>query len=473
MKMWLFGKEVECFKPLRKVLDPNTLSKIEVDEKLILEGWTVEKIQDLLSFQGFLDPQYPNHVRTTSQILTFEGLNVIKIQEIKEYKQQLENNLIAANEGNLYTFFVDFSKNKPISIQNHLNDKTGIELDWIEEDLKATGTFIEKEENIYKFNTDYFHYKVTDKLEVVSVSWKESNAEISKIEWFENKVLVYIKEEIYEFSNDYFRWLTRIMDDNHFCWVNPFEQNEDERSFIRAGRYADGISDRWVEHPNIWDKLNINKESDKQFLRNLWQDDWKINGVYLSYENGRCVILGWRFLYVWEGLVLKEVLLPNEDAIHNLKIKEDEIIVNNNMSQTLLKNKPERVVDLIEGNAICILPRMTITALELHDHAIRRYEERVKDDYLCIMMDKMLTDIYEKGRVVEGAHTEKRRKVETGKYGYVISDTYVISVWDKTKQVNQPKKKVKKTCSIKNNKRLRHLDRMKHLFDRIEEGGLN
>jgi hypothetical protein len=109
-----------------------------------------------------------------------------------------------------------------------------------------------------------------------------------------------------------------------------------------------------------------------------------------------------------------------------------------------------------------MLPRKNLSTIQLHPHAIQRYEERIDEhSYLYTMLQDILNNVYLYGKVVSGAHNEERRKIETERYGYVLSDELVISVWDKK---NAKKKKSKKRKSAN----MRHLDKMHSLFEQIK-----
>lgn len=447
MKSWLFGKEIPYFKPLRHELDSEILEKIEISQELILEGWTKESTLQLINRKGFLDPHYPNYIRTSEYLITIQHYLVEKIELINSQTKELKERLPI--------FYNDFIKNNTLTISDEFNKK-GIMSSWVYEDLKLEGKFVKKEDNHFFFDTPHFHYEINGSFELINVFDRIENQSITRIEWNKTNCEVFTGSTGHVYENDYMDWLVFLNTYQNFMWSPITEYPH------KVNNRIDDLNSNWVVNPKVWKCLKVTSKEEKEVLLDLFKEDWRENAYIVTQKGQICEVSGWRFFYIWDGFILDSVLTSSGKQIENIKISDSCVLLNGEHYTTLEYKSPRLITDLLEGNLVCMLPRKNLSTIQLHPHAIQRYEERIDEhSYLYTMLQDILNNVYLYGKVVSGAHNEERRKIETERYGYVLSDELVISVWDKK---NAKKKKSKKRKSAN----IRHLDKMHSLFEQIK-----
>lgn len=448
MKVWLFGKEIPYFKPLRHEIDAAIKNKIEVSQELLNQGWTKENTIQLIMKKGFLDPNYPNYIRTAEYLITIQQFTVEKIEPINSQSKELKERLPV--------FYIDFAQNQSLVVNSTFANKGMFPL-WVEEDLKADGKFLKKQDDIFYFSTRFFVYKISNDYELMEILEKETMEKIEEIRWFEDRAEIIINSQTIHLNNDYIQWLCFLIFSYDYTW------SLSDKIPDKITNRIDELSLNWVIHPNVWKTLQVKSEEEKGFFLELFLSDWRKNAFIISQRDRKCEVVGWRFSYEWDGFILKSIYTPAKKVISTIEIKNNLLVLNQQVCTSLLKDRPEDITDLVEGNLVCMLTMKRLQQLTLHPHAIQRYEERIEENSLTfLMLQDIIYNVYHFAIVVDGAHTDERRKVETDRYGYVISDTMVISVWDK--QNSKKKKKSKKKSS-----RLKHLEHMSDLFNQIKK----
>lgn len=447
MKTWLFGKEIPYFKPLRHELTDDILQKIEISQELTNAGWTKNSVLELINKKSFLDPHYPDYIRTSDHLITVQHYLVEKIDSIHTQTKELKERLPI--------FYNDFIKKNALTISDEWKEKGASPL-WVLPDLKAEGKFITKIAELYRFETRHFIYDITKKFTLVNVLYKKKRVTAENIEWREGLFVVTTGYGDYSFRDGYTDWLFYLTQKRENPWTNFGSLPE------KIAHQAEKLEYRLIINPKIWKELKITKEADMDFFINLFKSDWKNNSFAVAEKDGCSIWAGWRFRYTWDGFILEGVQTPCGNTIQSYEINGNGLYLNKSYSSDLSKVSPEVITDLTVGNLTQMIPEDSLQGIELHPHAILRYEERINEhSYLSVMLQDILKNAYHFGEVVNGAHHEDRRKIETERYGYVISNELVISVWDK---LNPKRKKTNR----RRNRELRHLEHMIDLFDQIK-----
>lgn len=443
MKGWFLGEEVVCFKPLRHILKRQILDKIKISEELETEI-DIEEIK----FKGFVDPLYPNKIRIADKIMELEDYVIVNIYDLAHVK----NDLSLLNENNI-EYFKEFANDRSLSLSDEYKERVGFDLTWIEEDLKEKGRFVYCEGEDLVFNTFYFSYKMSNDLLIKEVLL--NNKEIQFIEWNNNRCDVYLEDKtIITLESDYIAWLNYLNHKQKILWYYYSDEGEKVADFFSS------VQDKIIIHPKIWNDLLSISNKDKTYLKELWIKDLTNNGMFQSFEED-CIVIGWRFMYVWDGILLKKILTPEGKEIESIYVDEKYLYLNKELKTPLEKEKPSKITDLIPGNFVSMIPKNKLHLLDILPHATQRYEQRVDETaYICQITSEIHSDVYYNGKVVEGAHTSDRRKIETKYFGYILSDKAIISVWRKAgHKKKKPKKKL--PSSIK------RMEKMKELFENL------
>lgn len=447
MKSWLFGKEIPYFKPLRHELTEDILQKIEISEELTHAGWTKNSVLDLLNKKSFLDPHYPDYIRTSDHLITVQHYLVEKIDSIHTQTKELKERLPI--------FYNDFIKNNTLIISDEWKERGASPL-WVLPDLKEEGKFTTKIAELYRFETRHFIYDIAKNFTLVNVLYKKKRGVAEKIEWQEGQCLVTTASGNYSFRDGYTDWLLHLTMKRENPWTHFSNFPE------KIGDKAGILETQLIINPKVWRELKVTTGSDIDFFISLFKSDWENNAFAVSEKDGCYTWVGWRFRYIWNGYILETVQTPSGSSIQSYEIKDGALHLNKNYSTELSKVSPEQITDLTVGNLTQMIPEESLNEIALHPHAVMRYEERINEhSYLSVMLKDILQNAYHFGEVVSGAHNEDRRKIETERYGYVISNELVISVWDK----KNPKRK---KTNRRRNRDLRHLEHMIDLFDQIK-----
>lgn len=427
MSNWILGKEIPYFKPLRSEFSKDYLNQLELSDKIIQEGWKKEDIINMILDKGFLDPNYPHYIRTSLYIITVENFMVTgldKISNIKVIKKEV-----------LPTFFKDFIKNNQLDISKFKREN-GFDMKWILEDLEDAA-FIKKEEELYLFETYYFIYKIDKRYKLQFIYFKDNELAIKKIDWLQKGVHIFFENKDVIIEEYYAQWLSFLTIQKEI-YLN-IEYVKDTPNKTKG--IVEFLNGDWMVSPKVWKSLNT-KGPEKNFLMNLFFEDWNYNS-YLIYQNGsQWKVKGWRFTYYWDGKILTHVKTSNDVPIQKIAVEDNYLVLNNIHKTKIGISSPELITDLVEGNFINMLPRNSLDVLDFHPHATQRYEERIDiEKYTEDMIKEVVDNSYRSGIVVSGAHTNERRKIEADRYGYILSNNLVISVWDKKSN----KKKRKRT----------------------------
>lgn len=431
MKIWFLDQEIEAFRPLRHVLNPNTFKKITVSNKLIQNGFNETELLNEIYYKGFVMPDHIDYIVVNEKAYHIKNNTIIDVILLKSLskKPKQQNDLISYKE---------FVNKKLVTISNKLKID-GMDSKTINEDLKAKAVPISTSDDVHVFETIYFIYNITKRLEVINIKYKENNEDVLSFLWSENGVQIRLKSKTINIDEYYAKWLSYISMKKYNNWYYDYKPFQSIKEIIPS------IQDKWIVHPNIWDNLKINSGEMKQKYIDLWQKDLTYNAMFISHSNGRCKISGWKFNYVWDGIILIDILLPNNATIYSVELKENSLNINNSITLSVSQLKPKKITDLLVGNKINLLPRSLIYSLQIHEHAITRYGQRIDDEaYLCEMTSDIYEDLYNYGIVIEGAHIEERRKIASKNYGYALNDEFVISVWNKDKQASSRIKKKNK-----------------------------
>lgn len=442
MSNWILGREVPYFKPIRNEFTREFLNKLEIETYLKEEGWTKDSIIDQIMTRGFLDPNFPNYIRTATHLISIDQFIIKSVEKIsgksKERKEVIP------------TFFADYIKNNNLFIHEKVQIE-GVSIDWVLEDLWVEGRLKEKIQENFIFNTRYFSYTLSRDYQVLNIREIDSEDDIASIIWNENNMTVHSLTKINSYNGSYIDWLRFLNYNKELLWPNfksyPYKVDD----------IVDNLTTNWVIHPKVWKSLGVDTQEGQELYLHLFKEDWRHNALITHQKGSMCVMTGWRFTYSWDGFILESILAPNKDSIQKITLQDTELIINSKHKTSLTVPTPLLITDLVEGNYIRMLPKSSLGVLEFHEHAIQRYEERIDDkQYLCNMIQDVLENSYRSGIVVSGAHTNERRKVEADRYGYILSNQLVISVWDKTS--NKKKKRKKKSNTIK------HLEKIDSLF---------
>jgi len=443
MKGWFLGEEVVCFKPLRHILKRQILDKIKISEELETEI-DIEEIK----FKGFVDPLYPNKIRIADKIMELENYVIVNIYDLAHVK----NDLSLLNENNI-EYFKEFANDRSLSLSDEYKDSEGINLSWIEEDLKEKGRFVYCEGEDLVFNTLYFSYKINKNLKIKDILFNDKK--VLSIEWNNELCNINLNDRTNVLlEGDYVAWLSYLNKEQKISWYYYADIGEKIADFFSS------VQDKIIIHPKIWNDLLSISNKDKTYLKELWIKDLTNNGMFQSFEED-CIVIGWRFMYVWDGILLKKILTPEGKEIESIYVDEKYLYLNKELKTPLEKEKPSKITDLIPGNFVSMIPKNKLHLLDILPHATQRYEQRVDETaYICQITAEIHSDVYNNGKIVEGAHTSDRRKIETKYFGYILSDKAIISVWRKAgHKKKKPKKKL--PSSIK------RMEKMRELFENL------
>ena len=457
--MYFLGQKIDYFKPLRHCFDKKTLDKIEPSEEVQAMGWDKKRVIELIAYKGFIDPNYPNQIRTPDLLITLDKFTVSRIDSIHQPKMEVVEKVPV--------FYRDFAQQNRLTTTR--KDRPEACVGWAEQDLMSNGVFVRKEGNNYFFQTDNFLFEVSHEVVLENLYLKDGR-KITTINWTEEGCDIYTSKEKTTLTNEHIRWISFYV--RNYDRLIP--ENVALHSKVPRSWFADSTS--WTIHPSIWPQLEIEEEAQKDRLTQIWMEDIRSNGI-VSARCGRSTkILGWRFLYVWDGFVLQEVKTPDDRVISDISFEGEGLLLNCQHRTSLTKSSPDCVTELVTGNKVSILPEEVVSRLTLHPHAIQRYEQRIDEhSVLSLILEDITQSVYHDSFVVEGAHNDERRKVETDRYGYVISDDMVISVWDKV--FNRKKSKTRETFELKSKKKstpsstspkMKHLEHMSELFKSIK-----
>lgn len=419
MKSWFLGKEVPYFKPLKSELDKKDIYQLKISSSI--ESVNEEEIYSNLYNKGFLDPNFPNYIRTSSQLFYIDNLEIKAIfntKEIKNFDDLPKKEVLPSH-------FVDFIKeNKLISNV----EREGFSIYWMEEDLRYTGVFKSKKGNdSFIFETEYFIYEISDKYEIIDILHKRNNISITAIKWSGNlAIMELIDSTIIQVEGVYAEWIYNLV---------SLEQEKAPKVLTAAPiNESGGIYDEHIRynfHPEIINVFKLDSERELLF-KELIEEDIQRNGIVEESHSGKFLIKGWKFRYIWSKGVLETIELPAKTKVQEVSWLEDLIVINKKVEIPRNQATPLKITDLYVGNRVSILPENSLNFLEFHPHAVQRYTQRIDSKaFLSQMLKDVIYNSYYYGEVVEGAHTSDRRKVETNQFGYVISDDLVISVWDK------------------------------------------
>lgn len=425
MSNWLLGKEIPYFKPLRSEFSKDYLNQLDLSDKIIQEGWRKEEVINMILDKGFLDPNYPNHIRTSLYLITVENFMVTALEKI--------NSIKAIKKEVLPTFFKDFIKNNQLNISNFKREN-GFNMKWILEDLEDAA-FVEKVSELYLFETHYFIYKIDKSFKLQSLIYKANDLEVNKLSWIPDGVQLSFKGEDVILQEYHAQWLSFLNIQEEVYLNMEYVENTPNKT----KNIIEFLNGDWMVSPKVWKSLNANGP-EKNFLLNLFFEDWNYN-AYLIEQNGtHWKLKGWRFTYYWDGKILTHVKTANDVPIQKISVENGYLALNNVHKTKIGISSPELITDLVEGNFINMLPRESLDVLDFHPHATQRYEERIDiEKYTEDMIKEVVDNSYRSGIVVSGAHTNERRKIEADRYGYILSNNLVISVWDK--KSNKKKKK--------------------------------
>lgn len=447
MKTWIFGKEIPYFKPLRHELTDDILKKIEISQDLADAGWTKTTLLELLNKKAFLDPHYPNYIRTSDQLITIQHYLVEKIDSIHTQTKELKERLPI--------FYNDFIKTNTLILSDEWKERGASPL-WVIPDLRAEGTFIEKKGEVYCFETRHFIYDINKNFEVIAILVKSTKSPIKTIHWQRESCCIETDLEQLILCDDYTDWLLCLLHQKENPWTCFKSLPE------KIGDKVEQLQGQWVINPKIWKELSISSLEEQNYFVTLFKSDWTNNAFALHNKQGLSHWVGWRFRYIWDGFILDTIETPDGKKIQSVERKEGFLFLNDHYSTAITKPSPEVITDLTVGNLTRMIPEESLSGIELHPHAVQRYEERINEhSYLHVMLRDILKNAYNLGEVVNGAHNDDRRKIETDRYGYVISNELVISVWDK-------KNTKRKKTNNRRNRDLRHLEHMINLFDQLK-----
>ena len=188
-------------------------------------------------------------------------------------------------------------------------------------------------------------------------------------------------------------------------------------------------------HANVLRSFGIKTKACYDFWMQIWYPDYTENGIIVE-EGTVKHCEAWRFHYTLEGNCLTDVKMPNGDKVRGFEILDDHPRMNGTYETRLSQTRPTRIPDLIEGNRVSLLSWESFSDMEMHAHSIYRYERRIAERKVSeadipTISKEMIETLYHQGIVVEGAHSKKRRKIETDALGFVITDGLIISLWNK------------------------------------------
>ena len=449
MKGWFLGEEVESFKPLRHVLRPYVLDKITIKEE-------IKKLINLedIKRKGFIDPNYPNKIRIEEKIIEMEEYEVSHIFPLdKSSIEQGKEDIVKSK------YFKEFAKDRSLSLGDKYKDRKGFNLSWIQDDLKEKGVFLKSNGENLIFKTLYFSYEIDKDFFIQNILFEED--EVKEIQWKDDTCgIIFEDNTINTIKGEYIPWFSYLNSGNKISWYYYANVGERVWDFISSIEY------KIIIHPKVWEVFRNICDKDETYLKKLWMDDLKLNGVFYRLLNSKtndCIINGWRFMYVWDGIILKEVLTPEGKSVNSLVTDNQYLYVNKVLKTELKKDKPQEITDLIPGNFMSMIPRNRLNRLEILPHATQRYEQRVDETaYMCEISPQIHSDIYSYGIVVDGAHTTERRKVETKKFGYILSNSLIVSVWRKSGYKKRKKKKRIPTS-------VKRVEKMKKIFDKLND----
>lgn len=425
MSNWLLGKEIPYFKPLRSEFSKEYLEQLSLTEQVISEGWNKGEIINMVLEKGFLDPNFPDHIRTSLYLITIENFVVTHVDKI--------NNVKVVKKEVLPTFFKDFIKNNTFNI-SRFKRENGFNVEWILEDLEDAA-FLRKEQELFLFKTLYFIYKIDKNYQLHEIVYHKNNLVVEKISWIPKGIIINFKESTIKIEEYYAQWLS---------FLNTQNENFPNLEFIedtpnKVTNVVEFLNGDWMVSPKVWNDLNAHGK-EKDFLLNLFFEDWNYNSYLMDMNGNQWKLKGWRFTYYWNGKILTHVRTANDKTVQKIIVENDYLVLNSHHKTTIHSPSPLLITDLVEGNYINMLPRESLDVLDFHPHATQRYEERIDiEKYTDAMIKEVVDNSYRSGIVVSGAHTNERRKIEADRYGYILSNNLVISVWDK--KSNKKKKR--------------------------------
>lgn len=388
----LFGYVVQPFSPLSSQLPNTVYEEVEVTSD---SPYSKEWIVSVMKKQSFYDPRFTGCVRTPKWVIEFDGVCAVQVTNMESYKPRVKN------KRQIYRTYADYEQRFPLRPENDMERLLLL-------DVRHTGVY-DGEDG--RFKTEMLRYQFEEGT-LRKVYFEDM--EVGEVDADNEGVTILLKDgQRKDIRTPYsLWWAMEWRKQNESCFQPEF--------FI---------------HANVLRAFGIKTKACYDFWMTIWYPDYTENGVVT--EEGdvkRCE--AWRFQYTLEGNCLMDVKMPNGDEIRCFEILDDHLRMNGSYETKISKVRPERIPDLIEGNRVSLLSWDSFSDMEMHAHSIYRYERRVADRKVSesdipTISKEMIETLYHQGVVVEGAHSKKRRKIETDTLGFVITDGLIISLWTK------------------------------------------
>lgn len=362
---------------------------------------------------------------------------------------------------NLNLYGSDFLKQlnvKTCKLSSALSVRNGFDISWVLSDLIQNYFSIIENDKTYFCYTPIFVYCISKTGYIRKILY--NGDKVKKIIFIDSGIEIHTKYQRYTIS------------DNYAIWLNYIHRNEEKLWYVDLykGRKINGDIAPFIDNlaisPNLLYNCLKNSNLKEIDLISIVKNDLIYNGYVnnIDFTNLCLTIVGWRFIYILRGFVIIDILDLNSERVDTLEVDNNSLTVNNRSVTRLDICSPIGITDLSISNRLRLLSHNYVDNLEIQEHAQKRYKQRVNNkDYLFNIDYNIKKDLWESGVVVVGSHINKRRKVQTDSYVYILEENKVISIWPiRSNGVRKDSKKPKVSLAQ------RRLEYMSKIFTSIQ-----